>query len=104
MAMSHVITGALVLLLIHVGCASLAASHALLTKTDPRSAFGWIVVCWLFPLAGSLLYAFFGINRVRSRARQLRSGLPTIRDAGPPAASDEPVAQLTRIGDAVTQW
>jgi cardiolipin synthase A/B len=104
MATSHVITAALLLLLLHVGCASVAAVHALLTKADPRSAFGWIVVCWLFPLAGSLLYAFFGINRVRSRARQLRSGLPTMRDAGAPAPSDEAVAQLTRIGDAVTQW
>ena len=104
MTTSYMLTGALLIALLHVGGASVAAVHALLTKSDPRSAFGWIVVCWLFPLAGSLLYAFFGINRVRSRARQLRSGLPTLRDAGPPAASDEPVAQLTRIGDAVTQW
>ena len=105
MATSYLIAAAL-LLLLHVGCASVAAIHALLTKSDPRSAFGWIVVCWLFPLAGSLLYAFFGINRVRSRARQLRSGLPTMRDASPAVApsSSEAVAQLTRIGDAVTQW
>jgi cardiolipin synthase len=104
MATSHVITGALLLILLHVGCASVAAIHALLTKSDPRSAFAWIVVCWLFPLAGSVLYAFFGINRVRSRARQLRSGLPRMRDACAPAPSEEAVAQLTRIGDAVTQW
>jgi cardiolipin synthase len=104
MAMSHLITAALLVLVLHVGCASLAACHALLTKSDPRSAFGWIVVCWLFPLAGSLLYAFFGINRVRSRARQLRSGLPLMRDLCPPVPADETVAQLTRIGDAITQW
>jgi cardiolipin synthase A/B len=97
-------TGALLVILLHVGCASVAAIHALLTKSDPRSAFGWIVACWLFPLVGSLLYAFFGINRVRSRARQLRFGLPTVRDVCPPAPSDEPTAQLTRIGDAITQW
>ena len=103
-AASHLLTGALLLLLLHVGCASVAAIHALLTKSDPRSAFGWIVVCWLFPLVGSMLYAFFGINRVRARARQLRSGLPTMRDACAPAPSDEPVAQLTRVGDALTQW
>src|ERR1700722_19602661 len=103
MAMSQM-TGALLLLVIHIGCASLAAIHALLTKSDPRSAFGWIVVCWLFPLGGPLLYAFFGINRVRSRARQLRSGLPTVRDVLPPVPSDDFTAQLSRIGDAVTQW
>lgn len=102
--MSQAITGAVLVLLIHVGCASVAVVHALLTKTDPRSAFGWIVVCLLFPLGGPLLYAFFGINRVRTRAKQLRSGLPTIRDVCPPSASDDFAAQLTRIGDAVTQW
>jgi cardiolipin synthase A/B len=92
------------LLVVHAGCAAVAASHALLTKPDPHSAFGWILVCWLFPLAGPLLYAVFGINRVRARAKQLRGGLPTIRDQCRPPDSDEFAAQLTRIGDAVTQW
>jgi cardiolipin synthase len=104
MTTSQQAAGALLLLWIHVGCASLAASHALLTKSDPRSAFGWIVTCWLFPLVGSLLYALFGINRVRSRAKQLRSGLPTVRDAFLRAPPDDVAAQLTRIGDSVTQW
>lgn len=94
----------ILLLVIHVGCAAVAACHALLTKPDPHSAFGWIVVCWLFPLAGPLLYVVFGINRVRARAKELRGGLPTIRDVGGPPDSDEAAVQLTRIGDAVTQW
>ena len=98
------INGPLLILLIHVGCASIASCHALLTKPDPRSAFSWIVVCWLFPLAGPLLYAFFGINRVRSRAKRLRSGLPTIRDVFRATTTDDLAAQLTHIGDAVTQW
>ena len=46
-----------------------AGGHALLNARDPRSAWGWIAVCLLFPLAGALLYFFFGINRVRRRAR-----------------------------------
>jgi cardiolipin synthase len=50
MGVSHLITGVLLLALLHVVCATAAAGHALLTKPDPRSAFGWIVVCWLFPL------------------------------------------------------
>src|ERR1700746_1293952 len=103
MATSQQLTGALLLLLIHGGAASFAASHALLTKPDPRSAFGWIVVCWLFPLAGPVLYGLFGINRVRARARQLRT---PPRAAGSVAPGDAPQdfnAQLTRIGDAVTQ-
>lgn len=53
------------------------AGHALLTKRDARAAWGWIAVCWLFPLAGPALYYVFGINRVRTRAQQFaidRSG------------------------------
>jgi cardiolipin synthase A/B len=94
----------ILLLVVHVGCAAVASCHALLTKPNPHSAFSWIMVCWLFPLAGPLLYVVFGINRVRTRARQLRGGLPTIRDEYVPPASDGFAAQLTRIGDAVTQW
>jgi cardiolipin synthase len=58
----------------------------------------------VFPLAGPLLYLFFGINRVRARARQLRDRLPTIRDDHLAAPGDDFIAQLARIGDAVTQW
>ncbi len=63
------------LLVLSFGCALFASVHALLTKPDPRSAFGWIVMCWLFPLGGPILYGLFGINRVRARARQLRGEL-----------------------------
>lgn len=45
------------------------ASHALFHKRDPRSAWGWIAVCWLFPLGGAVLYWLFGINRVEKYAR-----------------------------------
>jgi cardiolipin synthase A/B len=104
MTLSFPVNSALILLLVHVACASLAALHVLLSNRDPRSALGWIGVCWLFPLAGPLLYVLFGINRVRTRAKQLRAGLPTIRDLCAPPPTDEFAAQLTRIGDAVTQW
>src|ERR1700740_205730 len=95
---------AVLLVLIHIACATLAGGHALLTKPDPRSAFGWIVVCWLFPLAGSVLYGLFGINRVRSRARQLRVPIPSVRPPSPPNSTEDFDAQLARIGDAVAQW
>ncbi len=39
--------------------------HALLTKPDPRSALAWMSVAWLLPFGGPLLYALFGINRVK---------------------------------------
>jgi len=88
---------------LYVLCSIFAAVHALLTKPDPRSALGWIVTCWLLPFAGAILYLLFGVNRVRTRARQLRAGLSSVAgglDGHPP---DDFATQLTRIGDAVTQ-
>ncbi|MES0873969.1 cardiolipin synthase [Sinimarinibacterium thermocellulolyticum] len=48
-----------------------AAGHALLNRRDPRAAWGWIAVCWLFPFAGPALYFLFGIDRIRTRARRM---------------------------------
>ena len=87
---------------LYLSSAAAAALHALLTKSDPRSAVSWIAVCWLFPLGGSVLYWLFGINRVRTRPRS-----PLARssnDASPLHASAEAtsLAALTRVGDALT--
>jgi cardiolipin synthase len=92
------------LLVLSFGCALIASIHALLTKPDPRSAFGWIVMCWLFPLGGPILYGLFGINRVRARARQLRGELGKPRTPLRLGAQELPADHLMRIGDAVTQW
>ena len=56
------------LLVIYAVAAVGTATHALLHKRDPRAAWGWIAVCWLFPLAGAILYYLFGVNRVQTRA------------------------------------
>lgn len=56
--------------------ATLAATHALLHKRDPRAAWGWIAVCLMFPLAGPLLYILFGINRVSTRGGKLQKRAP----------------------------
>ena len=61
----------LTVLFFHVVVAPVAVVHALLFKRDYRSALGWIGVSLLFPVAGPLLYFFFGVNRLRQRARQL---------------------------------
>jgi len=58
--------------------AAWAAGHALLNKRDPRAALGWITVSVVVPLMGALLYFFFGINRIRMRARAL-PGLDNLR-------------------------
>lgn len=53
-----------------------AACHALINKRRPRAAMGWVAICLALPLSGSLLYFFFGINRIRTRAQALRAAGP----------------------------
>jgi cardiolipin synthase A/B len=60
-----------VLLILHINIALLAIGHALLHKRTSQAALGWIATCILFPLVGPVLYFFFGINRVFSRAKRL---------------------------------
>jgi cardiolipin synthase len=52
---------------------ALAASvHAILTKREVRAAIGWAGLAWLSPYVGAILYALFGINRIKRRAQTLR--------------------------------
>ena len=60
------------ILILVTAVAVTTAVHALLYKRDPRSAFAWVAICMLFPVAGPLLYVFFGINRIQSRAKKLQ--------------------------------
>jgi cardiolipin synthase A/B len=53
-----------------------ASVHAILTKRQVSSAVAWIGLIWLSPLIGAILYGLLGINRIRRRATQLRSGTP----------------------------
>lgn len=64
------------LFVLHTLLAVVTAGHALLYKRDPRSAFGWIAICMMFPLAGPILYLLFGINRVRTRAKKYNLNSP----------------------------
>lgn len=93
------------------------AGHALLYKRDSRSAFGWIAVCLMFPLAGPMLYFLFGVNRVRTRAQELsrkspfRLGVAFERgDFGQagvavnPIDLPEPWRPFARISDAIVRW
>ncbi|MDZ7791157.1 MAG: phospholipase D-like domain-containing protein [Xanthomonadales bacterium] len=67
----------LFLLVFHAVLAPATAIHALLFKREPRGAFGWIAVCVVTPVAGPLLYLFFGVNRTRNRAQ--RFAMPLLR-------------------------
>jgi cardiolipin synthase A/B len=80
--------------------AVLASLHALLTKPDPRSALSWIAVCSLVPYGGVVLYALFGINRVR-RPQLVRAS--TTPQAGSKTLWPPLLAPQVRIGDALTR-
>ena len=66
-----------------VAVSVMAASHALFHKREPRSAFAWVAICIMWPLAGALLYLIFGKNRIQTRARKLHGATrtePTLAD------------------------
>jgi cardiolipin synthase A/B len=71
-----------------------AAGHALLRKSDSRSALGWVGVCLTFPLAGPILYILFGVNRVRRSASRMRKELDALTGSAPPAQSSYPCATV----------
>lgn len=63
-------------LFVHVVLATLATTHAMLFKRDPRAALGWVSVSLFFPLAGPAAYYLFGINRIQTLARRLVNPRP----------------------------
>jgi cardiolipin synthase len=52
-----------------------ASAHAILVKRDTRSTIGWVGLIWLSPVFGAVAYFLLGVNRIRSRATQLRAGV-----------------------------
>ncbi len=82
------------------------AGHALLHKKDPRAALGWIVVSLSLPLIGPLAYFFFGVNRIRTRAKTLSGRRLSSSATGEPgsgsAALPREFSELARISDAVS--
>ncbi len=104
----------LTLLLVLFWLASLlSAGHALLTKRDPRAALGWIVTCIALPGLGALFYWLLGVNRIRTRARELQEqgqGMHWLNVDAPPSHTDLqnfPVSDtsqaLIKLSDAVTR-
>lgn len=70
-----------------------ASLHVILHKRDVRAAIGWVGLIWLVPGGGAILYALFGINRVRRRARRIRLARPRSM-----SASAEHIAPLAMLG------
>ncbi|MDR0956769.1 MAG: phospholipase D-like domain-containing protein [Endomicrobium sp.] len=49
--------------------------HILLYKDDIKSSVGWIALIFLSPFIGTILYIFFGINRIKRKGGRLRKKL-----------------------------
>jgi cardiolipin synthase len=64
------------LAILQLAMGAVASAHVVLHKRDVRAAIGWIGLIWLVPYGGSVLYALFGINRLRRRASGLRAIRP----------------------------
>ncbi|MEO5656582.1 MAG: cardiolipin synthase [Nitrospiria bacterium] len=99
----EVISGVLVLLGI------VSAGHALLSKRDPRAAWGWIVACLTLPGVGAALYWLMGVNRIRTRARTWKAegqwggtGWARHGQHAPPPVSGDAVSALMHVADHVT--
>ncbi|MDT8320910.1 MAG: phospholipase D-like domain-containing protein [Xanthomonadales bacterium] len=91
------------LITVYLLVALVGGVHVLLYKRNSRSAFGWLGLIILFPIAGALLYALFGVNRVRRKARRisLRVGHEGgYREPKPASASG---ARLEHVGRNVTR-
>ena len=58
-----------------VALSLVASAHAILVKRDTRSTIGWVGLIWLSPVFGPVAYFLLGVNRIRSRATQLRAGI-----------------------------
>jgi len=59
------------LISIYLVIAVAAGIHVLVYVRDSRAAFGWLGLIVVFPIAGAVLYALFGINRVRRKAQRI---------------------------------
>jgi cardiolipin synthase len=101
--------GPILLAIVQFLVAAVASAHAVLFKRDVRAAIGWIALIWLVPLAGALLYAMFGINRIRRRATLLRAKEPSIaqppaavRATAPPEEPHHPLTGVRRLLDQIT--
>jgi cardiolipin synthase len=56
-----------------LAAALFASGHAVIYKRESRSAALWVVLIWVMPALGPILYLLMGVNRVQRRAARLRA-------------------------------
>ena len=86
--------------------ALLASGHAVIYKRESRSASLWVVLIWVMPAVGPILYLLMGVNRVQRRAVRLRAYMVRHRP-DPLAVPGEPsgthLAPLARMLNNVVE-
>ena len=85
--------------------ALLASGHALIFNREARSAALWVIVIWVLPALGPILYLVLGINRVERRAARLRRRVERYRSVSehPPGEPGTHLAPLARLVGEVVQ-
>ena len=81
-----------------------ASVHAVIYKREPRAAALWVIVIWLIPAVGPLLYVFLGVNRVRRQAVAMRSEMGYQHIAPPRDTSSQPGTTLLPKGDPLRSF
>ena len=83
-----------------------ASGHAVLYKRESRSASLWVILIWVMPVLGPILYMLMGVNRVQRRAARMRAFRVRHR-AGPQTIPGEPpgthLAPLARMLNNVVE-
>jgi len=89
-----------------LAAALFASGHAVIYKRESRSAALWVVLIWVMPALGPILYLLMGVNRVQRRAARLRADMVRHRTE-PQAAPGEPpgthLAPLARMMSNVVE-
>jgi cardiolipin synthase A/B len=89
-----------------LAAALMASGHAVVYKRESRSASLWVILIWVMPALGPVLYLLMGVNRVQRRAARLRGAMVRHR-TGPPVAPAEPngthLAPLARMLNNVVE-
>src|SRR3954471_390558 len=80
--------------------ATTATGHAVIYKRDSRSASIWVLLIWILPAVGPVLYALLGVNRVERRAARMRRGMVRHR-IDPQFPPSEPGSHFTPLARLV---
>ena len=92
-----------IVFVVHISIMVAAVWHALLCKRAHRTALAWIAVVVLFPVAGPVFYFLFGINRLRTRAKQLAGKRVTLIHLGEERGRSVGLAQPDVLVDSAPE-